>query len=185
MVDSSGSVGKNNFQRTKSLIKKLAKTFGISPEGSHVSVITFSSHGRVDIKLTDHLNWNDLGTTIDGIPYMGYTTRIDLALKLASHEVFTIHGGMRPLYQRTAVLFTDGRQTRTPDSIPLSDAVQPLRSLAVNIVVVGVGAHVNHNELQTIASSPRNILLVESFDDLMIKGRDLSRLVCPDDFEGN
>jgi uncharacterized protein YegL len=185
MLDSSGSVSENNFQRTKNLVKKLTKSFLISREDTHVSVVTFSSHGRVDIKLTDHVNWNDLEESIDKIPYMGYTTRIDKAVELASHEVFSYRGGMRPVPERIAVLFTDGKQTRTYDSVPLSVAVEPLRSLAVNVVVVGIGSNVKQSELLTIASSPQNILLVKSFDDLVIKGQLLSRLICTEDHEEN
>ena len=50
LLDSSGSI-KQHYQDEKNFLKALAVAFGLTQDGSHAGVITFSSGTEISIKL--------------------------------------------------------------------------------------------------------------------------------------
>ena len=72
-------------------MKKIASSFGITDNGSHAGVITFSYDVENSIKLNDHFDITSFSNSVDKIPLMGHTTRIDKALRLAKKVIITIH----------------------------------------------------------------------------------------------
>ena len=64
-------------------MKRIASSFGITESGSRAGVITFSYNVENSIKLNDHFDISSFGNSVDNIPLMGHTTRIDKALRLA------------------------------------------------------------------------------------------------------
>ena len=64
-------------------LKTIASSFGISKDGTRAGVITFSYEAKNSIKMNDHYNIASFNAAVDAIPLMGYTTRIDRALRLA------------------------------------------------------------------------------------------------------
>lgn len=61
VIDSSGSVGFDNFRRIKEYMHHIVDNFNIGPEATQVGVVTFSQESRADIFLTDYkvicLDW--------------------------------------------------------------------------------------------------------------------------------
>lgn len=77
LVDSSASVGSENFFNELKFVKKLLADFTVSTEAARVSVITFSSKNRV-VRHIDHMTF----ATVDKhkcwlldqeLPAIGYT----------------------------------------------------------------------------------------------------------------
>lgn len=178
LVDSSESVGLQNYQKLLDFVRRVAKTMRISPSGTHGSLVVFSDTAKVQIKLDDHDDIRAFSKALRDVPYMGQKTRIDKALRVASSGVFNSRAGMRAGIRRVAVLLTEGHQTRTFDAIPLRYAVEPLRRRRVNVFAVGIGKDVRYNELRSVTSSDQNVLLVETFDDLARIGEELSDKIC-------
>ena len=89
-LDSSASLGMDNFNKSKRFVKTIANAFDISAPNTHVSVITYSSSNRIEFDFERHTNKGDLFTALDAIPYRaGRFTYIDSALLLADKNVFT------------------------------------------------------------------------------------------------
>ena len=66
--------------------------------------------------------------------------------------------------QKLLVFFTDGRNTNKRHSLlPYAKSIQ---ELGVRSIAVGVGKKVDRKELENIASSARNVFMVNSFEDL-------------------
>lgn len=82
MLDSSGSL-ENNYVNEKYFLKTIASSFGISKDGTRAGVITFSYTAKNSIKMNDHYDVASFNAAVDEIPLMGYTTRIDRALRMA------------------------------------------------------------------------------------------------------
>ena len=178
MIDSSESVGLQNYQKLINFVRNIAKTLQISASGSHASVVIFSGTARVQIKLDDHDDIREFNKALQDVPYLGEKTRIDKALRVATVGVFNSRAGMRAGVRRVAVLLTDGHQTRTFDSIPLRYAVEPLRRKRVNVFAVGIGSDVRHDELRSVTNSGQNVLLVKTFQGLAGIAEQLSKKMC-------
>lgn len=178
IVDSSESVGLQNYQKLLEFVRNIAKTLQMSPDESHASLVVFSNNARVQIKLDDHDDIRDFNKAVQDVPYMGKKTRIDKALRVASVGVFNSRAGMRPGLRRVAVLLTEGHQTKTFDSIPLKYAVEPLRRKRVDVFAVGIGSNVRYDELRSVTNSDQNVLLVKSFQGLAGIAEELSKKMC-------
>lgn len=178
LVDSSESVGLQNYQKLLDFVRSVSKTTHMSPSGSHASLVIFSDTAKVQIKLDDHDDIREFNKALRDVPYMGQKTRIDKALRVASSGVFSSRTGMRAGVRRVAVLLTEGHQTRTFDAIPLRYAVEPLRRRRVNLFAVGIGDDVRYNELRSLTSSDQNVLLVKTFDELASIVEELSDKMC-------
>ena len=94
ILDSSGSL-KEDYAREKYFLKTLVRHIGIGESASRAGVITFSFFAKHSIKLNDYFNRNAFSAAVDAIPFMGYTTMIDRALRLAQNEMFKVGNGAR------------------------------------------------------------------------------------------
>lgn len=160
IVDSSGSVGRQEFKRTLDFVANITQSFDISsvPGGTRVALIRYAVKAEVIFKFNTFANRVDLlnairNTSFSQEPSGTYT---DDALLLSHNELFEDPlSGVRERYQgipRVLVLFTDGKTERGFQSI-----VQPSRMLkesGVNILVIAVGKKLNHLEINEIASDP-------------------------------
>lgn len=178
LVDSSESVGLQNYQKLLDFVRNLAKTLRMSPSGIHASVIIFSDTAKVQIGLEDHDDILGFNKALRDAPYLGRKTRIDKALRVASGGVFNSRAGMRAGVRRVAVLLTEGHQTRTFDAIPLRYAVEPLRRRRVDVYAVGIGNDVRYDELRSLTTSDQKVLLVKTFEGLARIAEELSDKIC-------
>lgn len=177
LLDSSESVGLQNFQNLLDFVRKLAKTLRMSRSGTHASVVIFSDIARVQIRLDDHDDIREFNKALDDVPYLGKKTRIDKALQVASGGVFNSRAGMRAGVRRVVVLLTEGHQTRTFDAIPLRYAVEPLRRKRVDVFAVGIGSDARYGELRSLTNSEK-VLLVKTFEGLTRIAEELSDKMC-------
>ncbi len=95
IMDSSGSVLKYYIDE-KFFVQRVASRFEIDEAGSHGGVIVFSSDGfiRPLINFTDFLTTESFNEAVGNLPYYGYMTRIDTALKLAHTHLYTSKGNV-------------------------------------------------------------------------------------------
>ena len=95
MLDSSGSVGKKNFERLKSFIKSLTDYYEVGLDDTRVSVMSFSTKAIIQILFIHSWdkNWFDLA--VDRIKYQGGGTYTGKALEKAYHVMFKPRYGAR------------------------------------------------------------------------------------------
>ena len=103
-MDSSGSVS-SNYDKEKQFIQMIAASFGVSRGGTHAGVVTFSTVAELSIKLSDTTDYNNFRNAVDGIRFMGGSTRIDLGLQMAKDELFAMANGGRLGVKKVRVLF--------------------------------------------------------------------------------
>ena len=72
MLDSSGSVGYNNFQRMKLFVKDLADYYKLGLEKTRVSVMSFSDSAYIHIPFSRYFSdKNQFDSAVDEISYSG------------------------------------------------------------------------------------------------------------------
>ena len=180
LVDSSGSIGKENYGKQKEFVKAVTRTFRLSRKRARVGVIVYSDQAVITKRFNKYFSQESLSRIIDTLPYRKGTGRIDRALKLASEDLLSTRGGARSGAHKVVVVITDGHQTNSHDAVLLKEAADQLLSTGARVYVVGVGIgdEVKENELQNIVERKRDILITKSFDDLPMQVLKLARLSC-------
>ena len=91
MLDSSGSVGYNHFKQMKSFVKDLTDYYKLGPEGTRVSVMSFSNSAYIHIPFSGHFSdKNEFDSAVDRISYSGGETATALALYITYNRMFTL-----------------------------------------------------------------------------------------------
>ena len=76
-------------------------------------------------------------------------------------------------------VITSGKQTTDEGPYtPLDEASTRLQSKGSAVFVLGIGNDVDPSELSKIASGPKNVFTVDSFEDLVDKSNELKRGIC-------
>ena len=165
ILDSSENV-KDKYDVEKSFMKKLAASFGVSPDGSKASVIAYSDVADINIKFTDNDNIESFSDAADKIPFMNSKSRIDKALELADKAMFSQSNGAKPGVVNVLVILTTGTESDDEDAVNPATIAEELIKAGVNIITVGIGENVNKDRLEAITGNEENVFLTPSFDDL-------------------
>ena len=166
ILDSSGSLSAD-YGKEKAFLKTLARSFEVNRNGTRAGVITFSSQVDHSIKLNDHLDIASFEAAVDEIPLMGSTTRIDRALRLAQVDMFSLVNGGRVGKPKILVLITDGSQTLDSDTENPSQIAEEIRSAGIKLIVIGIGAGIDQDELLRIAGDKNDVFSASSFEELI------------------
>lgn len=180
LVDSSGSLGKRNYQILLDTVKSMATYLDVSPLGTHASVILFSDGVENPITFNDFLTLDRFKKKVSRLTYMSQRTRIDLALDMAAKKVFTKEGNVRDYVPKIAILMTDGRQTRTRDQLSLTEVAGNLRKKGVTLYVIGVGRGVARSELESLVEKRSYVIQQPDFRKLLQNIDNISQRVCED-----
>ena len=175
IIDSSGSIGRTNYKKQKNFVKEVAKTFGLSPNGSRAAMVLYSNSASVKARFGQYSDPKEFGGAVDSLPYERGLTRIDKALDLTARDIFAQSRSGVP---KIAMLITDGTQTAAADAKGLKEASEPLRQAGVRVLAVGVGKGVDREELRLVTESDEDVVLVANFINLRLKLSNLISQVC-------
>ena len=174
MFDSSGSVGRDNFELEKEFAINVARTFSIGPMETQIAAIAFSGFARISFLLNTYTNQSSITRALRDIEYFDIPVNVGSgrtstntadALIRAQRDIFTTAGGARDRslgYPRVAVVVTDG-QSNINSSLTIPSA-EALHDNGVTVFAVGVGGNINTNELSGIASAERFVILLSQFN---------------------
>ncbi|XP_046344710.2 collagen alpha-1(XII) chain-like [Haliotis rufescens] len=177
LLDSSGSVGRANFDRLKKLIIEVVKDTSIDDGKVRVGVVTFSSSSHVEFYLNSYNSRNDIESAIKNINYKQGNTNIASGLKTANTNVFQTWNGDRKDVRNVLLLLVDGRSNmEESQTIP---AATIAKKSGIHIFVVGI-KQANNTELKAIASGPpgKNMVNVQSFNKLDQMKKLVSKYMC-------
>ena len=155
VIDSSESVGPENFDVVKDFVNGLIDRVSVSADVTRVGVVLYSHINVVVVDLAQQAMRDNVKSAVRRMIYMGEGTYTGSALRKAN-ELFR---AARPGVRKIAVVITDG-QTDTRDQVKLEDAVREAHSSGIEMFVIGV---VNQSdpffgdfkqELNTMASDP-------------------------------
>lgn len=96
IVDSSASIGKTNWERTKRFLKALVSKLDVSPGRSHVAAVAYSTDPIVIMRFKDVRDTDGVNRVLDGMRWQRGLTYTDKALQLADRDILQTSNGMRP-----------------------------------------------------------------------------------------
>ena len=179
LLDSSGSLGGTSYRLLTEAVYNMAKYFGVSSMGSHAAIILYSDSYDISARFDQFMTLRQFKTTTIRLKYLAQRSRMDSALTAAHSEVFTRRGNTRDFLPRIAILFTDGKQSRFADRIPLAQAAKSLKDKGVKLYVIGVGNGPSQEELESMVDDKVNhVLRVNFFKDLKDQSEDVAEKVC-------
>ncbi|KAF6284537.1 matrilin 4 [Rhinolophus ferrumequinum] len=178
LVDGSKSVRPQNFELVKRFVNQIVDFLDVSPEGTRVGLVQFSSRVRTEFPLGRYGTAEEVKQAVLAIEYMERGTMTGLALRHMVEHSFSEAQGARPRVlnvPRVGLVFTDGR---SQDDI----SVWAARAKEEGIVMyaVGVGKAVEE-ELREIASEPAELHVSYSpdFNTMTHLLENLKGSICP------
>ena len=179
LLDSSGSVGEDNYVKEKEFIKIVASRYELGTT-SQAAVIRFSSEATNEVPLGSKNTSSSFASAVDNIPYNRGNTRIDRALHLTYKKYFSSEDWNET--QKLVILLTDGKQNgwSNPPYKPIEDTVQLLRSKDARIYAVTIGSNINMSAMRAVTEEDGDIFQATEFNDLVAKADSISKTACVD-----
>ena len=170
VVDSSGSIGAQNFQEQREFLAHLAGRFDYAV--TRVAIVRFAS--IVGVILNPSSDRASVTNTLSNLFYTQGATFTSRALYTAGR---LLNNQRRRTCQGKIFIVTDGRVT---DFVFIPGAVNFLRRFNYEVIVLGVTDGIDERELLTIASNKReNFFKTADFMSLeAIASRIQPTLIC-------
>lgn len=172
ILDSSGSVGRGNFEKTKEFFKTMVGGFQIGPNNVRMASVTFSSEVHDTFQFSEYNSVESLRNRVLNIPYDSGGTNTQRALQYARETSFSY---ARSGVSKIAVVITDGKSNNGPKTL---DEAEKLRNSGVIIFSVGVGSGVDRTELEGMASKSTYVFDVATFNALESIRERLTKTAC-------
>ncbi|RUS70240.1 hypothetical protein EGW08_022000 [Elysia chlorotica] len=176
VVDSSNSVGLDNFRKMKTFLISLVESLDIGPSSSRVGIIVFSDDATMVIRLEDTTNEAVLKSDILNIQYTGGGTNTAAALKLLSSTAFS-HSPRHGNIPQVAVVLTDGLSRNT---MLTKIQAEQLHAMGVKLFAIGIERKASTEELEIIGSKPSDqyVIAMSTFNDLSSHGVNFVASAC-------
>ncbi|XP_059150389.1 cartilage matrix protein-like [Physella acuta] len=163
VIDSSASIGVDNYQSQMQFVADLASQFPIGPSAVQFGAVVFSDYPNKLFDLKDLQDSASIAQALKTAPYMKGLTFIDRALNLVvDTQMFSVPAGERIQAPNIMLLMTDGVSNNNTATL---EAAQRLKAQGVQIIAIGIGLS-SDAELQAIAGGPQNVFRSPSFVDL-------------------
>ncbi len=167
-VDSSGSVGLDNFDNVKEFIKTIINDSVLDDGYSYLSVINFSSTVSVYFENTSLTiaNKSSLLNNLDSLPYLSEFTNTKEAINKAIDIFDTYSTADSTKY---LILLTDGNpQCAEGDSSCSTDVCSLASSLltrSIRTVIIGIGSVINLRHIDCLVDSAYEATDIIQIDD--------------------
>lgn len=171
VLDASGSIGKDAFEKSKNVVKKIIKTFPVEKGYRHAAVV-YGKKPSIEFNFItpskNRIKTPELLKRVDEIPYYKSTiTRIDTAFRLVEKKIFPGHKNPKDK-SKIIVIFSDGIQNVPPYKEGLEGIGKGLEKKNVKVFAVMNGKASNINALLELCSDDR-LLFKDEFLSEMIK----------------
>ncbi|KAM3614078.1 uncharacterized protein V6R79_009784 [Siganus canaliculatus] len=180
VIDSSESVGPDNFNVIKDFVNAIIDRASVSRDTTRVGVVLYSHLTQVVISLRQEASRDEVKSAVRSMVYLGEGTFTGSAIHQANQVFKAARSGVR----KVAIIITDGQADKR-DTVSLESAVAEARGSNVEMFVIGV---VNDSdplyeefkkELHLMASDPdsEHTYLIDDFKTLpALEKKLLSRL---------
>ena len=160
LVDSSGSIQRNNWQTVRDFIKNIVRDYTIGPSNVRVGLAIFGNDVQPIFQLNAYSTQYEILNAIDTMPFLDQTTNTPAAIRYMRTTMFTSQNGDRSFAPNAAIIITDG-VPRVPNDVnearrlTLQEADLSRRQ-GINMFAVGIGPELTTQFLAQIADQPTN-----------------------------
>ena len=177
MLDTSSSIGADNFESMKMFTLGFVNILKIGPNDTQVGVILFGSTATVEFYLNSYSTKETLLDAMQSITYRGGgTNTADGLCKLVSEGYTTQHGARLSSAGvfRLAVVMTDGHSTEALSDCSFQSTLEAAEAVhkfepSILVYVIGVTNDIEYQELAAIATRPEYISNISSFDSHLLQ----------------
>ncbi|NXY28133.1 COSA1 protein, partial [Pomatorhinus ruficollis] len=181
VIDSSESVGPDNFNVIKTFMKTFVDKVSADHATTRIGIINFSH--RVDLvsSLKQYTGKEYLKSAVDKMPYLGEGTYTASAIQ----EAIQLFQAARPAVRKVAVVITDG-QADARDKVQLDTVVREAHATNIEIFVIGIVQRTDPHydnflkEMQLIATDPdeEHVYQIDDFITLSALENKLITKIC-------
>ncbi|XP_070691171.1 collagen, type XXVIII, alpha 1b [Pempheris klunzingeri] len=183
VIDSSESVGPDNFNVIKDFVNALIDRASVNRDTTRVGLVLYSHINMVVVSLRQEATRDEVKSAVRSMTYLGEGTFTGSAIQQANQVFRAARAGVR----KVAIIITDGQADKR-DAVSLESAVSEAQGSNIEMFVIGV---VNESdplyedfkkELNLMASDPDSdhVYLIDEFKTLPALERKLLSRICED-----
>ncbi|XP_041811938.1 collagen, type XXVIII, alpha 1a [Chelmon rostratus] len=185
VIDSSESVGPENFELVKDFVNALIDRVSVSREASRIGVVLYSHVDMVVVSLQQQSSQDDVKAAVRQMPYLGEGTFTGSAI----HRANQLFQASRPGVRKVAVVLTDG-QADPRDVMQFEETATEAHAEGIEMFAIGVVNKTDplyeefQAEMNVIASDPdeEHVYLIDDFRTLpTLESKILSQICEQDD----
>lgn len=172
VIDSSESVGPDNFDIIKTFMKTVIDKVSANHATTRIGIINFSHKVELVSSLKQYTTKNYLKSAVDKMPYLGEGTYTASAIQ----EAIQLFQAARPAVRKVAVVITDG-QADARDKVQLGTVVREAHATNIEIFVIGIVQRTDPHyddflkEMQLIATDPDEEHVYQIDDFMTLSGK--------------
>lgn len=155
-------------------LTQLVGDLGVSAQGTHVSLGTFSTGSHTQFDLDSYVNVDDMKDAIKKVHLRGGNADVRYGLSYIFQHALTATSGDRSTVPNVVVFITDSKAS----TFLVTAYEQQLHQRVHNVIAIGVGHHASTQDLLHIATDSHHILSVRDADDLDTLQSQLVSLIC-------
>jgi collagen type VI alpha len=180
LLDSSGSIGGENFEKEKEFVAGYARGFDISPSYIQIGAASFATTPKNEFDLNSYTTSLALIKGIGLITFTGGVTSTGAGIDFLLSHSFTSASGDRPVIKDIAIIVTDGQSNNMEYTIA---AAKKIRAQGIEVIAIGVGLGAQVQELNGIATDKQHVFQVDNFDSLHFLQAELQNATCACKYE--
>uniref|UniRef100_A0A665WII7 Collagen type XXVIII alpha 1 chain n=1 Tax=Echeneis naucrates TaxID=173247 RepID=A0A665WII7_ECHNA len=169
VIDSSESVGPENFELVKDFVNALLDRISVSRDATQIGVVLYSHKNMVVVSLQQESRQDDIKTAVKRMPYLGEGTFTGSAI----HRANQLFQAARPGVRKVAVVLTDG-QADPREVMQFEEMAAEAHANGIEMFVIGIVNKTDplfeafQAEMNVIASDPdeEHVYLIDDFRTL-------------------
>ena len=160
-ADADGSNTARDFEIELKITKEMLNSFHITPTDTRVGLLLYGRNAIVAVHLNTYRSKAELEDLVKTLKNYGNGNRMDKALNLSRTDMFNENKGARKGIPKSLVIFSNKKS----DVNPIIEA-QKLRDLGVKIVTIGVGQHMDKDELFHISGKKDQVFNAKNLEEV-------------------
>ncbi len=158
LVDSSGSIQRNNWQTILDFMKNIVRDFPIGQNNVRVGVAIFGNDVQPIFQLNTYSTQSQILSAIDRIPFLDQTTNTPAAIRYARTVMFTPQNGDRPNAPNSVIIISDG-VPRVPTNVYEAQRLtlqetSLAKNQGIKLFTIGIGPELTRDFLVQMANQP-------------------------------
>lgn len=173
LVDSSGSIGRENWPIILQFMTNIVRDFNIGPNNVRIGVSIFGNDVQPVFQLNTYNSQTEVINAINRIQFLDQTTNTPAAIRYMREVMFRPENGDRSGVPNTAIIITDG-VPRVPNDIAQARALtlqeaNQARQQGITMLAVGIGPELTPQFLSQIATQVFQVDQVRELENILVQ----------------